>query len=109
MAGHRARDLYAHGGLFFYGDEAGTRRGLARDYPRAHGSPAADDPFAVRMADSPLLTALYLDAEASEGYHRDQNVFGPGVTIEDDMAVLVRYVSGTTLTYHLTAYAAWEG
>jgi predicted dehydrogenase len=108
--GTEPETVYAHGGLFFYGDEAGTRRGLARDYARAHGSPAAaDDPFAVRMADSPLLSALYLDAESEDGYHRDQNVFGPGVTIEDDMAVLVRYATGSTLTYHLTAYAPWEG
>ncbi|MEV2215492.1 Gfo/Idh/MocA family oxidoreductase [Streptomyces sp. NPDC050997] len=102
--------VYAQGGLFFYGDEAGRRRNLARDYARAHGSPAAEgDPFAVRLADSPVLSALYLDAETEDGYHRDQNVFGPGVTIEDDMAVLVRYASGATLTYHLTAYAPWEG
>lgn len=88
----------------------GGRRGLARPYTRAHGSPAArDDPFAVHLADSPALRALYLDAEHEDGYHRDQNVFGPGVTIEDDMAVLVRYASGATLTYHLTAYAPWEG
>ncbi|ELP67350.1 hypothetical protein STRTUCAR8_09320 [Streptomyces turgidiscabies Car8] len=31
------------------------------------------------------------------------------MTIEDDMAVLVRYATGATLTYHLTAYAPWEG
>ncbi|MGP3967670.1 Gfo/Idh/MocA family protein [Streptomyces sp. 6N223] len=108
--GSAPETVYARGGLFFYGDEAGRRRGLARDYARAHGSPAAeDDPFAVRLADSPVLTALYLDAEAEDGYHRDQNVFGPGVTIEDDMAVLVSYASGATLTYHLTAYSPWEG
>lgn len=102
--------VFAQGGLFFYGEEAGRRRGLARDYTRAHGSPAAaDDPFAVHLADSSVLTALYLDAEAEDGYHRDQNVFGPGVSIEDDMAVLVRYASGATLSYHLTAYAPWEG
>ncbi|MET9914223.1 Gfo/Idh/MocA family oxidoreductase [Streptomyces sp. NPDC006476] len=108
--GTEPETVYAQGGLFFYGDEAGRRRGLARDYTRAHGAPSAqDDPFAVHLADSPLLTALYLDAEAADGYRRDQNVFGPGVTIEDDMAVLVRYESGATLTYHLTAYAPWEG
>ncbi|WP_260462176.1 Gfo/Idh/MocA family protein [Streptomyces sp. TRM72054] len=102
--------VFAQGGLFFYGDEAGRRRGLARDYTRAHGSPAAEgDPFALRLADEPLLKSLYLDAESEDGYHRDQNVFAPGVTIEDDMAVLVRYDSGATLTYHLTAYAPWEG
>ncbi|WP_037682182.1 Gfo/Idh/MocA family protein [Streptomyces griseus] len=108
--GTRPESVYAQGGLFFYGDEAGRRRGLARDYHRAHGSPAAgSDPFAVHLADSPLLSALYLNAEAHDGYHRDQNVFAPGVTIEDDMAVLVRYATGATLTYHLTAYSPWEG
>ncbi|WP_128380551.1 Gfo/Idh/MocA family protein [Streptomyces cavernae] len=104
------KSVYAQGGLFFYGAEAGKRRGLARDYARAHGSESAgSDPFAVHLADSPVLRELYLDAEAEDGYHRDQNVFGPGVTIEDDMAVLVRYASGATLTYHLTAYSPWEG
>ena len=63
----------------------------------------------MRLADSEVLRALYLEAEAEDGYHRDQNVFGPGVTIEDDMAVLVRYASGASLTYHLTAYSPWEG
>ncbi|MET8946478.1 Gfo/Idh/MocA family oxidoreductase [Streptomyces sp. NPDC004542] len=102
--------VYAVGGLFFYGAEAGRRRGLARDYARVHGSPAAvGDPFAVHLADWPVLSALYLDAEGEDGYHRDQNVFAPGVTIEDDMAVLVRYATGATLTYHLTAYSPWEG
>ncbi|MET8982193.1 Gfo/Idh/MocA family oxidoreductase [Streptomyces sp. NPDC004539] len=108
--GTRPETVYAQGGLFFYGAEAGRRRGLARAYERAHGSPAArQDPFAVHLADSPLLSALYLDAEAQDGYHRDQNVFAPGVTIEDDMAVLVRYATGASLTYHLTAYSPWEG
>ncbi|MGC5567233.1 Gfo/Idh/MocA family protein [Streptomyces sp. FR-108] len=108
--GTEPETVFAQGGLFFYGDEAGGRRGLARPYTRAHGSPSAgDDPFAVHLADSPVLSALYLDAEGEDGYHRDRNVFGPGVSIEDDMAVLVRYASGASLTYHLTAYAPWEG
>ncbi|MEU9187728.1 Gfo/Idh/MocA family oxidoreductase [Streptomyces sp. NPDC048484] len=108
--GTEPETVFAQGGLFFYGDEAGERRGLARPYARAHGSPSAQgDPFAVHLADSSVLSALYLDAEGEDGYHRDQNVFAPGVTIEDDMAVLVRYASGASLTYHLTAYAPWEG
>jgi len=101
--------VYAQGRLFFYGD-AGRRHGYARDYDRVHGAAAAQgDPFALRLADNPLLRALYLDAEADDGYVRDRNVFAPGVTIEDDLAVLVRYTSGATMTYHLTAYAPWEG
>jgi predicted dehydrogenase len=107
--GARPVEVYALGRLFFYGED-GRRHGYARDYHRAHGSPeAADDPFALRLAEHPRLRALYLDAEAEDGYLRDVNVFAPGVTIEDDMALLVRYDSGATMTYHLTAYAPWEG
>jgi predicted dehydrogenase len=102
--------VFGLGQLFFYGDENGSRRGLARPYTRAHGAEAAaDDPFALHLADNPTMSALYLDAEHEDGYHRDQNVFGPGITIEDDMAVAVRYRSGATLSYHLTAYSPWEG
>jgi hypothetical protein len=36
-------------------------------------------------------------------------VFAPGVSIEDDMALLVSYDSGATMTYHLTAYSPAEG
>ncbi|HET6743028.1 MAG TPA: gfo/Idh/MocA family oxidoreductase, partial [Kribbella sp.] len=69
----------------------------------------ADDPFALQLADNATMRELYLDAEGEDGYHRDQNVFGAGVSIEDDMAVLVGYDTGATMTYHLTAYAPYEG
>ncbi|MEV6300258.1 Gfo/Idh/MocA family oxidoreductase [Actinoplanes sp. NPDC051861] len=101
--------VFAAGRLFFYG-EPGRRHGYARDYERAHGAPGAEgDPFALRLADEPGLRELYLDAEQHDGYHRDQNVFAGGVSIEDDMAVLVRYARGASMSYHLTAYAPWEG
>jgi predicted dehydrogenase len=103
-------EVYAQGRLFFYGDEAGRRHGYARDYERAHGAPAAaDDPFALDLAANPGLRTLYLDAEAHDGYYRDRNVFAPGITIEDDLAVLVRYSTGASMSYHLTAYSPWEG
>ena len=103
-------EVHAFGRLFFYGDSAGARHGYARDYERAHGAAAAaDDPFALHLAAFPRMRELYLEAEAEDGYLRDRNVFAPGVTIEDDMAVLVRYSTGATMTYHLTAYAPWEG
>ncbi|MEV6350423.1 Gfo/Idh/MocA family oxidoreductase [Actinoplanes sp. NPDC051851] len=101
--------VFAAGRLFFYG-ENGRRHGYARDYDRAHGAPAAEgDPFALRPADEPRLRELYLETERHDGYLRDRNVFAPGVTIEDDMAVLVRYAGGASMSYHLTAYAPWEG
>jgi predicted dehydrogenase len=55
------------------------------------------------------LKALYLDNESYDGYHRDQDVFGPGVTTEDNLAVIVDYDRGATLSYALNAHAPWEG
>ncbi|WP_405530100.1 Gfo/Idh/MocA family oxidoreductase [Streptomyces canus] len=104
------QDVFGYGRLGFYGREAGERHGLRRDYTRAHGAdPAADDPFALDLAADDTLRALYLDAEQDDGYVRDRNVFDGPVTIEDDMALLVRHTRGATMTYHLTAYSPWEG
>jgi predicted dehydrogenase len=101
--------VYAQGRLFFYG-KAGAGHGYDRGYHRAHGDPAAAaDPFALALAENPRLRQLYLEAEVEDGYVRDRNVFADGVSIEDDMSVLVRYSTGATMTYHLHAYAPWEG
>lgn len=108
--GDRPREVFAYGRLGFYGRAAGEANGLRRDYERAHGAPeAADDPFALDLTANPAMRRLYLDAEADSGYVRDRNVFGDGITIEDDMAVMVRYASGATMSYHLTAYSPGEG
>ncbi|GIF53722.1 oxidoreductase family protein [Asanoa ferruginea] len=105
----RPVSVYGQGRLAFYGAN-GKRTGYARDYVRAHGSPAAqDDPFAIHLADNPSLRALYLEAEVDSGYLRDQNVFGDGITIEDDMALVIGYDTGASMSYHLTAYSPWEG
>ncbi|MCX5059989.1 Gfo/Idh/MocA family oxidoreductase [Streptomyces sp. NBC_00452] len=103
-------EVFGYGRLGFYGAEAGERHGLRRDYDRAHGAAPADgDPFALDLTANDTLRSLYLDAEQDDGYLRDRNVFGGPVTIEDDMALLVRYARGATMTYHLTAYSPWEG
>ena len=108
--GARPVSVFAQTRLFFYGPEGGAAHGYDRGYERAHAAAAAaDDPFALTLADNPRLRELYLDAESHDGYLRDRNVFAPGVSIEDDMAVLVRYSTGATMSYHLTAYAPWEG
>ncbi|REF37749.1 Gfo/Idh/MocA family oxidoreductase [Thermasporomyces composti] len=102
--------VFGFGDLRFYGRDNAERRGeVVRSY-RSHGSPDVDkDPWAINMAADPVLRALYLEAEHEDGYIRDRNVFSDGISIEDDMAVLVRYESGATMTYHLTAYSPWEG
>jgi predicted dehydrogenase len=102
--------VFGFGGLKFYGRENAEERGEWRLYDRVHGRPQAqDDPFALHLQQHDDLRELYLKAEHEDGYLRDQSVFGDGISIEDDMAVLVRYASGATLSYHLTAYAPWEG
>lgn len=104
------RTVFGFGGLGFYGRENGVRRGMRHDYDRATGADAAaGDPFALDLAGNRGLRALYLDAEHEDGYQRDRNVFADDITVEDDMAVLVRYSSGASLSYHLTAYSPWEG
>jgi len=102
--------VFGFGRLAFYGRENAEERGETRFYERAHGSAAAlTDPFALHLEDDENLRQLYLEAEHEDGYLRDQSVFGQGISIEDDMAVLVHYRSGATMSYHLTAYSPWEG
>ncbi|ONI75855.1 dehydrogenase [Kribbella sp. ALI-6-A] len=100
----------AAGGLRFYGDKNAAERGLTDRPARSAGSPGlSSDPFALDLAADEKLRALYLDAEADDGYIRDQDVFSPGITIEDNMGLLVTYRSGAILTYSLNAHAPWEG
>jgi predicted dehydrogenase len=106
----RPTRVFAENRLFFYGDAAGASHGYDRGYERAQGAVQAQgDPFALNLDRQPRMRELYFDAEGEDGYIRDRSVFAPGVTIEDDMAVLVRYDTGATMTYHLNAYAPWEG
>jgi predicted dehydrogenase len=102
--------VFGFGDLRFYGSENAEARGEKVTSYRSHGNPdLANDPWSIDLAATPELKALYLDAEHEDGYIRDRNVFSDGISIEDDMAVLVRYNSGATLSYHLTAYSPWEG
>ncbi|UJF36325.1 Gfo/Idh/MocA family protein [Paenibacillus hexagrammi] len=102
--------VFAFGDLLFYGRDNAEKRGITRFYDRATGNPLAeDDPFALHLDRNGRLKAMYLDAEHEDGYHRDQNVFGDGISIEDTMGVLVRYKNKAILTYSLNAYSPWEG
>jgi predicted dehydrogenase len=102
--------VFGFGGLTFYGRANAEERGETQFYTRCHGSEAArHDPWAIHMEDDESLRGLYLNAESEDGYIRDQSVFGDNISIEDDMAVLVRYRNGATMSYHLTAYSPWEG
>jgi predicted dehydrogenase len=102
--------VYARGALRFYGDDNARRRGLPERPERSAGAAGLDsDPFALDLAADSTLRRLYLEAESADGYLRDRDVFSAGITIEDNMAVLVTYRSGAFLTYALNAHSPWEG
>ncbi|HET9646925.1 MAG TPA: Gfo/Idh/MocA family oxidoreductase [Microlunatus sp.] len=101
--------VYARGGLKFYGADNARARGLAPRPRLSRHQPAGSDPFRLDLAADPLLRSLYLDAEHVDGYQRDQDVFGTGITIEDSLSLLVDYAGGPQLTYSLTAFSPWEG
>jgi predicted dehydrogenase len=100
--------VYARGGVRFYGAENATARGMAPHSERGTHD-GVHNPWELDLRADPRLKALYLENESFDGYHRDQDVFGPGVTTEDNLAVIVDYDRGATLSYSLNAHAPWEG
>jgi predicted dehydrogenase len=106
----RPETVMAMGDLRFYGHENAENRGETHAYVRGTGDPmAANDPFALDLCKEKEMKTLYHDCEAADGYRRDQNVFGDGISIEDDIGVMVRYQNKAVMTYHLVAFAPWEG
>ncbi|MFF1883928.1 Gfo/Idh/MocA family protein [Pseudarthrobacter sp. NPDC058196] len=105
--------VFASGGLKFFGDKNAAERGLGprpeRGTPDA-GAPAGEkDPFALDLREDERLKALFLDNEHYDGYRRDQDVFTGGITIEDNLALVVEYQGGPRLSYSLNAHSPWEG
>jgi predicted dehydrogenase len=106
--------VFASGGLKFYGDKNAAERGLG---PRPErGTPDAEapatgekDPFTLDLREDERLKALFLDNEHYDGYRRDQDVFTGGITIEDNLALVVEYQGGPRLSYSLNAHSPWEG
>jgi predicted dehydrogenase len=100
--------VYARGGVKFYGAENAEARGLpSRPERGTHDGPHS--PWELDLREDPRLKALYLDNESHDGYRRDQDVFGPGITTEDNLAVIVDYERGAVLSYSLNAHSPWEG
>jgi predicted dehydrogenase len=110
--GSRPSTVFAMGDLKFYGRANAVARGegAMTKYSRYTGEPdAKDDPFRLALDEDSNLKRLYLEAEPDTGYLRDRNVFGDYITIEDTLAVMVKYNSGVLLNYSLVCYSPWEG
>ncbi len=101
--------VFASGGLRFYGAEAAARRGLGPRPERGTTDSGLRDAFCLDLRHEPQYKALYLDQEHHDGYRRDQDVFDSGITIEDNMSLVVDYASGASMSYSLNAHAPWEG
>ena len=99
---------YARGGVRFYGAENAAARGLAAG-PERGTHDGERSPWELDLREDESLRELYYDQEAHDGYRRDQSVFAPGVTTEDNLAVIVDYERGATLSYALNAHSPWEG
>jgi predicted dehydrogenase len=101
-------EVFARGGVKFYGVENAATRGMASHAERGTHD-GVHNPWELDLRNDPRLEALYLQNESYDGYQRDQDVFGAGVTTEDNLAVIVDYVQGATLSYALNAHSPWEG
>lgn len=104
--------VFAMGDLLFYGKENAEKRGVTEFYYRAKGSEtAAKDPFALHVTEKDeRLNGLYFGKpEEEDNYYRDQSVFSDGISIEDNMGVMVRYRNKAIMTYSLNAHSPWEG
>ncbi|WP_138444504.1 Gfo/Idh/MocA family protein [Sinomonas susongensis] len=101
--------VYAQGGLRFYGAENAAERGLGPRPELSRDNPDRDDPFNLDLGADRKLRALYLEAEGDDGYHRDRDVFGEGIDIEDNLSLVVGYRGGASMAYTLVAHSPWEG
>ncbi len=101
--------VYASGGLRFYGAEAAARRGVGARAPRGSVDSPLRDAFSLDLREDPALRGLYFDQEQFDGYLRDRDVFDAGITIEDNLALVVDYAGGATMSYALNAHCPWEG
>ena len=102
----RPRRVFASGELRFYGSNNYARR-AAQEGQSARID--MGDPFALDIGADPRLRALYLEPQRYDGYVRNADVFGDGITIEDNLAVIVDYSEGPALAYSLNAHSPWEG
>lgn len=101
--------VFASGGLRFYGDRNAARRGLGTRPERGSVDSPLADGFSLDLRADAVLKGLYYDQEQYDGYRRDQDVFDEGITIEDNLSLVVDYRGGASMSYSLNAHAPWEG
>ncbi|TXN30909.1 Gfo/Idh/MocA family protein [Lacisediminihabitans profunda] len=101
--------VFASGGLRFYGRKNATARGIGERPERGTTDSPLRDEFSLDLRADDQLRGLYLEQEGFDGYRRDKDVFDPGITIEDNLSLVVDYARGATMSYSLNAHSPWEG
>ena len=101
--------VFASGGLRFYGARNAADRGLGERPERGSVDSPLQDAFSLDLRREPSMKELYYDQEEYDGYRRDQDVFTEGITIEDNLSLIVDYASGASMSYSLNAHSPWEG
>ncbi|MCL2782953.1 MAG: Gfo/Idh/MocA family oxidoreductase, partial [Propionibacteriaceae bacterium] len=101
--------VFASGGLRFYGRDNAERWGLTPRPERGTTDSLLRDSWCLDLRTDPTWTGLYLNQEHYDGYLRDRDVFGAGITIEDNMSLVVDYATGASMSYSLNAHCPWEG
>lgn len=102
--------VMASGRRAFYRPETAVDLGLEGRGMRCATCKVADKcDFELNLDQDAALRALYKEAEHEDGYFRDLCVFDEEIGIEDTMQAHIRYGSGATVNYTLTAYSPWEG
>jgi len=110
--GENPVSVSAMGRRGFYGADTGVveQLGLENHGERCHGCPTASKcPFFLDLEKATNLREYYLENEKYDGYFRDRCVFSKEMDIEDSMNVVVKYQSGTLMSYCLNAFLPWEG
>jgi predicted dehydrogenase len=101
--------VFASGGLRFYGAQNAVARGMGERPERGTTDSPLRDEFSLDLRADAQLAGLYLEQESFDGYLRDRDVFDAGITIEDNLALVVDYASGASMSYSLNAHSPWEG
>lgn len=96
--------VYAAGALSYYGPKR-TERGVRCRTCGYYG----ECPFFLNLETDAALSALYLEAEAADGYWRDRCVFAEEIDIEDTLSLVIRYHGGAIVNYSLCAFSPYEG
>src|SRR5690606_5727896 len=86
-----------------------ARRGLPARPERGTTDSPLRDAFSLDLRTDPTWKGLYLEQEHYDGYLRDRDVFDDGITIEDNLSLVVDDARGSSMSYSLNAHAPWEG